>query len=285
MNFVRHFRVRPGQRVRLSQIDSDFTGRYTDAASTAAETKHYLQRLWTLQELLYADHSKSLLICLQGMDAAGKDGTINHVLGAMNPQGCRVVGFKQPSAEELRHDFLWRIHKAAPARGEVVIFNRSHYEDVLIARVQNLVPREVWSHRYKLINHFEKDLAASGVQIIKFYLHISPDEQLKRFGERLADPAKHWKISDADYSQRPFWRQYMSAYSDAIQRCSRARAPWYIIPSDHKWFRNLAIARLVVEHLEGMNLKYPRPSADLAQIRRKYHAELKKKGRQSRHHP
>jgi PPK2 family polyphosphate:nucleotide phosphotransferase len=239
------------------------------------EIEHYQQRLRELQELLYAERQRSLLICLQAMDTGGKDGTINHVLGAMNPQGCRVVAFRQPSAEELAHDFLWRVHRAAPARGEVVIFNRSHYEDVLVVRVHNLVPKDVWSRRYDRINAFEKGLLEHDIHILKFYLHISKEEQLTRFKERLDDPTKQWKISEADYKERDFWDDYVAAYEEALSRCSTEHAPWFIIPADHKWFRNLAVARIVVEHLEGLKMKYPEPTVDIEQIRREYHAAKK----------
>ncbi len=275
MNYEKHFRIKPGGKVKLADIDSAFTGHHSSHKEAADEIEHYRQKLWELQELLYADRRRSLLICLQGMDAGGKDGTINHVLGAMNPQGCRVVGFKQPSAEELSHDFLWRIHREAPTRGEIVVFNRSHYEDVLIARVHNLVPKEVWSRRYDAINGFEKELADSGVHIIKFYLHISRKEQLKRFRDRLDNPARRWKISDADYKERPFWDDYMKAYEEALSRCSTGQAPWYIIPSDHKWFRNLAVGNIVVEHLKALKMSFPSPTVNIKQIRREYHAAIK----------
>ncbi len=275
MNYQKRFRVKLGSNVKLSHMDPAFTGNHKNHKQAADEIEHYRQRLWDLQELLYADHRRSLLICLQGMDAGGKDGTINHVLGAMNPQGCRVVGFKQPSAEELSHDFLWRVHRAAPRQGEVVIFNRSHYEDVLIARVHNLVPPKVWSLRYDAINAFEHELMNSGVHIIKLFLHISKAEQLKRFHQRLDDPAKQWKISEADYQERPFWNKYTAAYEDALSRCSTADAPWYVIPSNHKWFRNLAVARIVVEHLESMKMKFPKPAVDIQHIRKEYHAAAK----------
>ena len=225
-----------------------------------------------LQDLLYADRRQSLLICLQALDTGGKDGTINHVLGAMNPQGCRVVAFKQPSATELAHDFLWRVHPAAPASGEVVIFNRSHYEDVLVVRVHNLVPKGVWNLRYDRINAFEQGLVDHDTRILKFFLHISKGEQLRRFKDRLDDPTKQWKISESDYHERAFWDDYVAAFEDALTRCSTEHAPWFVIPADHKWFRNLAVARIVVECLEGMNMKYPQPTVDLEHIRREYHA-------------
>ena len=275
MSDVAQFRVEPGARVKLAQIDPAFKGHHERHEDVAAQTERYRKRLWELQELLYVEHGRSLLICLQAMDTGGKDGVINHVLGAMNPQGCRVAHFRQPSSEEAAHDFLWRAHRAAPARGEVVIFNRSHYEDVLIVRVHELVPRSVWSARYERINEFERTLAENGTQILKFYLHISSEEQLSRFKDRLDDPTKQWKISAADYAERKFWPQYMAAYEEALSRCSTAYAPWFVIPGNHKWFRNFAVARIVVEHLEGLGLKYPQPSVDLARVRREYHTASK----------
>ena len=275
MSCMGQFKIEPGARVKLAQVDPAFKGRHASHEDAAAEIERYRKRLWELQELLYVEHRRSLLICLQAMDTGGKDGVINHVLGAMNPQGCRVMHFRQPSDEEASHDFLWRAHRAAPARGEVVIFNRSHYEDVLIVRVHELVPKEVWSARYERINEFERTLADNGTQILKFYLHISSEEQLSRFKERLDDPTKHWKISEADYAERKLWPQYMAAYEEALSRCSTAHAPWFVIPGNHKWFRNLAVARVVVEHLEGLGLKYPKAAVDLARIRREYHAASK----------
>jgi PPK2 family polyphosphate:nucleotide phosphotransferase len=272
MNYLQRFKVAPGSKVKLKKIDSSFKDGHQSHKSAAGEIAHYQKKLFELQDLLYAEHRHSLLICLQALDTAGKDGAINHVLSAMNPQGCRVAAFKQPTPEELAHDFLWRAHKAAPARGEVVIFNRSHYEDVLVVRVHNLVPKETWSCRYGRINAFEKGLVENNTHILKFYLHISKEEQLERFKERLDDPTKHWKISEADYKERGFWNAYMAAYEDALSRCSTEYAPWFVIPANHKWFRNLAIARIVVEHLESLRMRYPKPTVDIELIRREYHA-------------
>jgi PPK2 family polyphosphate:nucleotide phosphotransferase len=227
-----------------------------------------------LQYLLYAEGKRGLLICLQAMDTGGKDGTIRHVLSYLNPQGCRVQSFKVPTPEEASHDFLWRAHKATPGRGEVTIFNRSHYEDVLVARVHGLVPETVWSKRYEAINAFEKLLNENNIHVLKFYLHISKDEQLKRFKKRLEDPARHWKISEADYAERSYWDEYQKAYEDAINRCSTDYAPWYVIPSDHKWYRNLVISRIVSEYLEGLNMRFPAPTVDIALIRKKYHEAI-----------
>jgi PPK2 family polyphosphate:nucleotide phosphotransferase len=276
VKYVNRFRVAPGSIVKLKDIDSGFKDHHKSHKVAAKEIEEYQKKLRKLQELLYANGQCSLLICLQGMDTAGKDGTINHILGSMNPQGCRVVGFKQPSVEELGHDFLWRIHRAVPSRGEVAIFNRSHYEDVLVVRVHNLVPQSVWSRRYDEINAFEKGLVDGNTHILKFYLHISKQEQLSRFKDRLDDPAKQWKISESDYKEREFWDDYRAAYEDVLSRCSTEQAPWFVIPSDHKWFRNLAIARIVVEYLKGLDMKFPQPSVDLKHIRREFH-EAKEK--------
>jgi PPK2 family polyphosphate:nucleotide phosphotransferase len=225
-----------------------------------------------LQYLMYAEDKRSLLVCLQAMDAGGKDGTIRHVIGAMNPQGCSVQAFKQPSTEEAAHDFLWRVHAACPRRGRVVVFNRSHYEDVLVARVHQLVPRKVWSKRYDAINAFERQLAESGTHILKFYLHITKDEQLARFRKRLDDPTRHWKISEADYIERAFWDDYIEAYQDALSQCSSRHAPWFVIPANRKWFRNLAISQIIADTLASLGMSFPKPTVDIAEIREKYHA-------------
>lgn len=275
MNYLQKFKVAPGSKVKLKKFDPSFCDGHEGHASAAEETAHYQQKLRELQDLLVSERKQSILICLQALDTGGKDGTINNVLGAMNPQGCRVASFKQPTPEEMAHDFLWRVHKAAPASGEVVIFNRSHYEDVLVVRVHKLAPRKVWSRRYKLINDFEKNLIEHNTHILKFYLHISKDEQLQRFKDRLDDPAKRWKISEADYKEREFWDDYVDAYEEALSRCSTKHAPWFIIPANHKWFRNLAVARIVVEHMEALRMSYPKPTVDIEHIRKEYHAAKK----------
>jgi PPK2 family polyphosphate:nucleotide phosphotransferase len=265
------FRVIPGSTVRLDKIDAAFKDKDKDQASALDEVERYTKRLRELQYLLYAEGKRSLLIILQAMDAGGKDGTINHVLGNMNPQGVKVYGFKVPSAEEAAHDFLWRIHKAAPQRGQVAIFNRSHYEDVLVSRVHGFVPKKVWSKRYDLINDFEKSLADSGTHIIKFYLHISEEEQLRRFKKRLDDPARHWKISESDYEERKYWDDYTEAFQDALSRCSTGHAPWFVIPANHKWFRNLVVSQIVVETLESLKMEFPKPTVDIREVKEKYH--------------
>jgi PPK2 family polyphosphate:nucleotide phosphotransferase len=207
------------------------------------------------------------LIVLQAIDAGGKDGTIRHVMSGVNPQGCRVASFKTPTPQELAHDFLWRIHKAVPERGMIGIFNRSHYEDVLVVRVHKLVPKKVWKQRYDQINAFEKILTENHVKILKFFLYISKDEQKKRFEERLTDPQKYWKFSKDDLVERGFWDQYMEAYEDNLSLCSTAWAPWFIIPANHKWFRNLAISRIILETLEDFDMGIPQPSVDVAKLK------------------
>jgi PPK2 family polyphosphate:nucleotide phosphotransferase len=271
MSYLERFRIRPGTRVRLADTDPSFKNHHDSHEAAAAEIEQYRKRLVELQEMLYVERRRSVLICLQGLDTAGKDGTIKHILSAMNPQGCTVAQFRQPTAQEAAHDFLWRVHRATPARGEVAIFNRSHYEDVLVVRVHELVPKSVWSQRYERINAFEQGLADEGTQILKFFLHISSEEQLARFKARLDDPTKQWKISESDYQERKSWSAYVTAYEEALSRCSTEHAPWFVIPSNHKWFRNLAIGRILVEHLEGLKLSYPRPKVDLERIRREYH--------------
>jgi PPK2 family polyphosphate:nucleotide phosphotransferase len=279
MDFRERFLVQPGSKVDLSGVKAGYRAGLKKKKDGKPMLEKYTQRLAELQYLMYAEGKRSLLIVLQAMDAGGKDGTVNHVFAAMNPQGCRVAGFKQPTPEEADHDFLWRIHRQAPKKGEVVIFNRSHYEDVLVVRVHNLAPHSVWSKRYDRINEFETLLAEHETTILKFYLHISPDEQLKRFKSRIDDPAKHWKISDADYKERSYWDTYMAAFADALGQCSTKHAPWYVIPANHKWFRNLAISQIVCDTLEDLDMSFPDPSVDIEQIQRAYHrAEARQNG-------
>ena len=237
MDYRKKFAVKPGERIRLAKIDPAYTGKHESHETAEAGIRQYVERM-DLQYLLYADGAQSLLIVLQGLDAAGKDGVIRHLFSGMNPQGTSVFCFKQPSKAELDHDFLWRVHLRAPGKGEVAIFNRSHYEDVLVVRVHDLVPPPVWSKRYDLINDFEKLLARHGTRILKFYLHISPEEQLERFRQRLDDKSRQWKISESDYSECELWPQYIKAYEDVLALTSTKRAPWYVISANHKWFRN-----------------------------------------------
>jgi PPK2 family polyphosphate:nucleotide phosphotransferase len=271
MNDYKRFCIEPGSRVRLKDFDPRFADKHERKESAVAEIEKLKQRMGELQFKLYAEQKRSVLICLQAPDAGGKDGVVRHVVGSMNPQSCRVVSFKQPSQEERAHDFLWRVEHQTPKRGEVVIFNRSHYEDVLVVRVHDLVPKSIWSKRYEQINAFERRLAANGTHILKFFLHISKEEQLRRFGQRLDDPARRWKISEADYSEREYWDSYRKAYEEALCKCSTDEAPWFVIPSDHKWFRNLAISRIIVETMEKLGFSLPQPTVNIAGIRRKYH--------------
>lgn len=271
MKDIAKFRVAPGKRVDLERLDADWKPESLDRDQAEDLTAELVERLRDLQHLMYAQDRHSLLIVLQGRDAAGKDGTIRKVFGPMNPQGCRVTSFKVPTAEELEHDFLWRCHNATPRRGDVAIFNRSHYEDVLVVRVRGLVPKSVWRARYEHINAFERLLADSGTTILKFFLHIDRVEQLERFHKRIENPKKNWKISDADYSERPLWDEYTAAYEEAFRRCSTDHAPWFVIPANHKWARNLAIAEITVEALEKLKMRFPKPQVDMDEIRRKYH--------------
>jgi PPK2 family polyphosphate:nucleotide phosphotransferase len=279
MNYRKKFVVEPGSKLHLAKIDPSFSGKHKSHKSAGAEIAKEVERMDRLQYLLYADATQSLLVVLQALDAAGKDGVIRHLFTGMNPQGTAVFGFKQPNNTELAHDFLWRAHKSAPGNGEVVIYNRSYYEDVLVVRVHKLVPRSVWSKRFELINDFEKMLTENRMRVLKFYLHIDPDEQLARFKERLDDPGRRWKISENDYSERKLWPQYVEAYEDAIELTSTKRAPWYVIPSNHKWFRNLAISQIIADTMDEMGLKLPPPRVNIADIRRKYHAAERKSAR------
>ena len=272
MNYYERFMVKPGEKVRLDKIDAGFKDKHESHEQALPEIEKHRAQLSDLQYRLYAEGKQSMLVVLQAMDAGGKDGTVNHVLSAMNPQGCDVHGFKKPSTEEMAHDFLWRVHRACPRRGQVGIFNRSHYEDVLVVRVHNLVPRKVWSKRYARINEFERLLSDNGTRVLKFYLHIDKDEQLRRFKQRIDDPKRHWKISESDYSEREYWDDYQAAFEAVLSRCSTARAPWFVIPANHKWFRNLAVSRIMVEALREMHPEFPSSTVDMADIERKYHS-------------
>jgi PPK2 family polyphosphate:nucleotide phosphotransferase len=271
MNLIKQLRVEPGSKVRLADIDPGFHGKHASEAAAKAELHDNLARITALQRKLYASRNHSLLIVLQGIDGAGKDGTCWHVMSAMDPQGVNVVGFKQPTAQERDHDFLWRVHPHAPGLGRVTVFNRSHYEDVLIARVHNLVPETVWKPRFDFINGWEKLLASEkNTTILKFFLYISKAEQLVRFRERLEDPARQWKISESDYSERKLWDGYIAAFEAALSKCSTDHAPWFVIPSNHKWFRNFAVSQIVANTLEAMKLEMPKPTVDLTQIQQLY---------------
>jgi len=279
MDYRKKFVVEPGGKVHLAKIDPSYTGKHESQDKALTEIQKHVERMNKLQYLLYADGNQSLLVVLQALDAAGKDGVIRHVFSCMNPQGTFVFGFKQPSKDEAAHDFLWRAHCHAPGKGEVVIFNRSYYESVLVVRVHKLVDDSVWSKRYELINDFEKMLSRNGTTVLKFFLHISPEEQLARFKQRLDDPSRHWKISDSDYSERELWPEYIDAYEDAIALTSTKRAPWYIIPANHKWFRDLAVSQIIADTMDEMGLKLPQTHVDIAAIRRKFHAAEEEENR------
>jgi PPK2 family polyphosphate:nucleotide phosphotransferase len=264
MDYRKQMIVKPGQMLRLKDVDPAFKGRHETREAAAPELERYRQKLIQLQGLLYAEKKHSVLIVLQAMDAGGKGGTIKHVFGALNPQGASVASFKQPTPIELDHDFLWRVHPHAPPKGWVAIFNRSHYEDVLIARVHKLVDKPTWTARYDRIRSFESGLRECGTSIIKFFLHISKEEQLARFARRLDDPTRNWKVGESE---------------DALAATSTREAPWYVIPANHKWFRNLAVSRIVADMMEELGMAFPKPTVDLADIRRKYHAAAEEERR------
>ena len=277
MNFYDKLRVKPGKKVDVRTIDTSETCGWNDREKLDARLEENAKRMLELQYRIYAENRQSLLIVLQAMDAGGKDGTINHVLYAMNPQGCRSQSFKVPTPLEASHDFLWRVHAAAPKNGEIVIFNRSHYESVLVEKVHGFISGKRLQQRYDFINSFEEILHSNRTTILKFFLHISKEEQLKRFGERLDDEEKHWKISESDYTEREYWDDYMEAFNEALNRCSTKHAPWFVIPSDHKSFRNLAVSEIIVEAMERMAPKLPAPTIDVAQIRELYYQDANAK--------
>ena len=265
------YRVLPKSKINLKDFDPNDTSLFDGGKKEAKAAMVELnQKLSELQELLYAEGKHKLLIILQAMDTGGKDGTIRSVFEGVNPQGVKVASFKTPTALELSHDYLWRIHQHTPARGEVVIFNRSQYEDVLVVRVHSLVPEEVWSKRYEHINAFERMLCDEGTTILKFYLHIDLKEQAKRFLARVEDPTKQWKFNPGDLSERERWHEYMQAYEDMLNRTSTAWAPWYVIPANKKWYRNWLIAKIVVKTLKDLDMRYPQPAEDLEH----YHKRL-----------
>lgn len=261
---MERYRVKPGEVVRLGEIDpgdkSGFDGSKKKARYELVELTAQLEEL---QELLYAEHKHKFLVILQGTDTSGKDGTIRHVFEGVNPQGVRVASFKEPSREELDHDYLWRVHKRVPGKGEIVIFNRSHYEDVLIVRVHALVPEEQWSRRYGQIVDFERLLVEEGTTILKFFLHIDGDEQKQRLQARLEDASKHWKFNMADLKERERWDEYIRAYEDVLNKTSTREAPWYIVPANRKWYRNLVVATVLVDTLKALKMKYPEQEKDL----------------------
>ena len=261
---MKRYRVEPGKKINLSKIDPNddkaFKGDKEKGLKALSKLNAELQ---ALQELLYAEQKHKVLIVLQAMDTGGKDGAIRRVFDGVNPQGVKVASFKVPTAEELAHDFLWRVHKVTPGAGEMVIFNRSHYEDVLVVRVHGYAPEEVWKKRYDQINDFERLLAESGTTILKFFLHIDLDEQKERLQARLDDPTKTWKFRLGDLEERKLWGQYMQAYEDALNKTSTEYAPWYVIPANRKWYRDLVISTILVDTLKGLKMEFPKPEENL----------------------
>tara|TARA_B100000378_G_scaffold240901_1_gene209448 strand:+ start:665 stop:1498 length:834 start_codon:yes stop_codon:yes gene_type:complete len=271
MDFRKKLAIEPGSAVSLADINPEQDGGIESKEEGKEKLSGILDEITPLQEMLYAEKKHALLIVLQGIDAAGKDGVCWHVIRAMNPQGTYVASFKQPTEVEKAHDFLWRVHQRVPAMGQVAVFNRSHYEDVLVARVHNLVSKQVWSKRYHEINNFEEFLTENGVTIVKFFLYISKDEQLERFEKRLEDKDRQWKISLSDYAERDHWDEYIEAYEAMLSHCSTAHAPWYVIPANRKWFRNLAAADIIHRTMLDMQIESPRPTVDIDEIYRRYH--------------
>lgn len=263
---VPSYAVNPGENVDLAQLPTSEKGPFAHKKDSYEALRHHRHRIIALQERLWAEHKQSLLIVLQATDTGGKDGTIRHVLRGVNPQGCRVWSFKEPSAEELDHDFLWRVHQRTPARGMMTVFNRSQYEDVLVVRVHDIVPEKVWQTRYDQINNFERMLVQNNMTIVKFFLHISREEQQERLQARLDEPDKHWKFMKSDLNDRALWDNYQEAYADAIARCSTEYAPWYVIPADRKWYRNVAVAQTIADTLEAMDPQFPEPVEGLDTI-------------------
>jgi PPK2 family polyphosphate:nucleotide phosphotransferase len=254
------YRIKPGRKVSLDEIDPSDASLFKGGKDEGkAELAKLNTKLEELQDLLYAEGKHRVLVVLQGMDTAGKDGTIKWVFNAMDPLGLSVAGFKVPTPEELAHDYLWRVHKQVPGNGEIVIFNRSHYEDVLVVRVHELVPKKVWSKRFDQINAFEKHLAETGTTIVKFFLHISKDEQKGRLQERLDRPEKRWKFNAGDLKERMIWDEYQKAYEDVLSKTSTDWAPWYVIPANRKWYRNLAVSNILIDTLKGLKMKFPEP--------------------------
>ena len=268
------FRIPAGKKLNLSKYPTDFTGDYRDKVQAKADLAQNIERLAELQYVLYAQNKYSLLIVLQAMDTAGKDGVIKHVMSGINPQGVQVASFKQPSFEELEHDYLWRIYKNLPERGKIGVFNRSHYEDVLVVRVHPEIlqsqplpdeiknDKNIWKKRFEQIRNFEKHLVENGTHILKFFLHLSKEEQKKQFLERIDESEKNWKFAEGDITERGFWDDYMRAYTEAIQATSTADAPWYVVPADKKWFTRTAISEIIRAKMESMKLEYPTVSKE-----------------------
>jgi PPK2 family polyphosphate:nucleotide phosphotransferase len=276
MDYRKTFLVEPGKRFKIGKADPAFADPKLDKDKAQDAIEANRERIAEGHMRLYAERRQSLLIVLQGLDTAGKDGVVAHILRSVNPLGCRVTNFKQPSAEEQAHDFLWRAHRATPERGAIAVFNRSHYEGVLVERVHGSIGHKELRQRFRQINDFERLLAETGTTIVKCFLNISEREQLARFKDRLEDPAKQWKISESDYNERRLWKDYMSAYEDALTQCSTKHAPWYAVPSDHKWFRDLATSQILAETFEAMKIAAPKPSVDLEKVRKLYEKEVRR---------
>lgn len=263
---LQRYLVKPGEKIRLDDFDPDTTSGFDGSKEAGKKLiASYTDRLDDLQTLLYAQHEHKVLVIIQAMDTGGKDSTIRHIFSGVNPQGVRVASFKVPTPEEMDHDFLWRVHKQVPGKGEITIFNRSQYEDVLVVRVHSLVPEAVWKGRYEQINHFEKMLAETGTVILKFFLHISKDEQKARLIERRDDPKKRWKFNPGDLKERALWIDYMEAYEDAINRTSTEWAPWIVVPANHNWYRDLIVSHFLVQTLDHLKMTYPQAPAGIEQ--------------------
>lgn len=264
---TKQYRVKPESKVKLKAWDPNDDGKIDGGKDEGKELLVDVNaRLEALQELLYAEGKHKVLIVLQATDTGGKDGTIRHVFDGVNPQGVKVASFKKPTEEELAHDYLWRIHKQTPGKGEITIFNRSHYEDVLVVRVHDIVPKKVWNRRYEHINAFEKMLADEGTTILKFYLHIDKDEQKERLQARLDEPHKTWKFAKGDLAERKLWNDYQEAFEAMLEKTSTDWAPWYVIPANRKWYRNLLISQIIVDTLEGLGMEYPKPEEGLTDL-------------------
>jgi PPK2 family polyphosphate:nucleotide phosphotransferase len=263
---IKKLMVIKGKKINLQRLSPDYNFSIDEEKAEYVLKQNLKKRMSELQYRLYAERKNGLLIVFQGIDTSGKDSTIRHVISAFNPQSCAVKAFKEPTTEDLSHDFLWRIHKRAPSRGEIVVFNRSHYEDIIQPRVHKTIHKSIWSQRYEHINAFERCLSDNSIKIIKFFLHISKEEQRKRLEERMNDPSKQWKASESDITERKFWNNYTVAYQDIINRCSNLWAPWYIIPANKKWFRNLVVALIIVDTLERMKPKFPKPTINLSEM-------------------
>lgn len=269
---IEKFRVPEGKKLNLKTHPTDFTGAYTDKREAVEDLRKNIERMAELQDVLYAQNNHALLIIFQAMDAAGKDSAIKHVMSGLNPQGCEVTSFKQPSTEELDHDYLWRAMKRLPERGRIGIFNRSYYEDVLVVRVHPEIlrlqqlpekletDRDIWKKRFEQIRNFEDYLTENGIHVLKFFLNVSKDEQKERFLARIETPEKNWKFSASDAKERSFWNEYMKAYTDALQNTSTNNAPWYIVPADRKWFTRVAVSEIIIREMESLDLRYPKVS-------------------------